>query len=422
MIKLTLDTPNGTSLIGANTLPQLEQTAKKDFLAMLHPKLVESISVQKNYADLVNGHRILFRPLDDEGKARSLNLCFVWVEEASEVNFDYIIQLQTRLRNHATENHQMLLSSNPDLGHVRTEFLLKADKIHGAERPYYVPEDDKNPNISVHIASTKLNKHLPPDYYMSTARGKPAWWIARYLDASFDYAEGAVYKDFGDHIVDPFPIPSHWQRIGGADFGIQDPTVLVMGAIDPDEGVVYVYDEYYNNQLTVPGHAKNMKEILEPIPYGGIKGLIADPAGKRRNINDHRSLFDHYSEYGIHFREGNNRIDAGIAKVAAYFALGRLKVFRTCAHTIREHLNYKYKPMEMDSKKNADEKPLDKDDHTCDALRYLINELPDDPNNLKAKYYKPGTFNGKKDSTLPYALQAEEKVNYAKDAWYSVYY
>jgi hypothetical protein len=197
MIKLVLSTPNGTSLIGAASLPQLEQTAKKDFMSMLHKSLIATYSIQKNYIDLVNGHRILFRPLDQEGKARSLNLCYVWIEEASEVSLDYIVQLQTRLRNHATEHHKMILSTNPDLGHVRSEFLLKADKIVGSDRPYYVPEEDKNANISVHIATTRKNTHLPPTYYGDTARGKPLWWVERYLNGSFDYAEGktcALFK------------------------------------------------------------------------------------------------------------------------------------------------------------------------------------------------------------------------------------
>jgi phage terminase large subunit len=111
-----LSTPKGTSLVGAATLPQLEQTAQKTFMEMLPESLIKSHSKQKNYVDLINGHRVLFRPLDDSGKARSLNLCFFFIEEASEVNYDYFVQLQTRLRNHATTKHQGILSSNPDLG------------------------------------------------------------------------------------------------------------------------------------------------------------------------------------------------------------------------------------------------------------------------------------------------------------------
>jgi phage terminase large subunit len=419
MIKLTLATPGGTSLIGANTLPQLEQTAKKDFISMLHPSFIEDYSVQKNYIDLINGHRILFRPLDDPGKARSLNLCYVWVEEASEVNFDYIVQLQTRLRNHATTKHQMILSSNPDLGHVRTEFLLKADKIYGSERPYFVPHEDKNPNISVHIASTKLNKYLPVDYFASVARGKEPWWVERYLNASFDYAEGAVYQTFGDHIVKPFKIPQHWDRIGGADFGIRDATVLLMGAIDPDTGIVYIYDEYFKSGRAIPQNAEAMKEMVQQVPYGKLRALVGDPAGKRRGNNDLRSIFDHYAEYGLWFKDGNNRIDAGIAKVQAYLSLGRLKIFSSCANTIREGLNYKYKPLELDSKKNMDEKPIDKDNHAMDSLRYLINELPDDVDQLKQKSYASRDWAGKtEDGHIPFALQTDDSTRPSSaNAW-----
>jgi PBSX family phage terminase large subunit len=419
LIKLTLDTPNGTTLVGAATLPQLEQTAKKDLMAMLHPSLIANYSIQKNYIDLINGHRILFRPLDSEGKARSLNLCYIWVEEASEVSFDYIVQLQTRLRNHATKHHQMILSTNPDLGHVRTEFLLKADKIYGSDRNYFVPNEDKNPNISVHIASTRLNTYLPPDYYSTTAHGKEMWWIERYLNASFDYAAGAVYQTFADHIVKPFKIPNHWEQLGGADWGIRDPTVLLLGAIDPDTGITYIYDEYYQPNLPVPEHAKRMKEKIEKIPYGKLRFLVGDPAGKRQNINDMRSIFDHYAEYGLWFKDGNNRIDAGIAKVQAYFSLGRLKIFSSCSNTIREGLNYKYKPEELDPKKNPDNKPIDKDNHSMDSLRYICAELPDNPDTLVQKSYKSRDFAGKteEDGSIPFALQTEDHSKGSHSAW-----
>jgi phage terminase large subunit len=285
------------------------------------------------------------------------------------------VQLQTRLRNHTTQNHRGILSSNPDLGWIRTEFLLKSANIYNAQEPYFVPEEDKNNDYSTHVAPTHLNTYLPPGFYASTASGKPQFWINRYLNGSFSYAEGSVYQDFGDHIVKPFPIPPHWERMGGSDFGIRDSTVLLMGAIDPDTGMIYVYDEYYKNNLPVPEHAKRMKGMVEKVPYGKLRFLVGDPAGKRQNINDMRSIFDHYAEYGLWFKDGNNRIDAGIAKVNAYFSLGRLKIFSSCVNTIREGLNYKYKPEELDAKKNPDNKPIDKDNHAMDKLSVHLKAL-----------------------------------------------
>jgi hypothetical protein len=51
--------------------------------------------------------------------------------------------------------------------------------------------------------------------------------------------------------------------MGGADWGIRDPTVLLMGAIDPDNGITYIYDEYYRPNLPVPEHARHMLEMVQ---------------------------------------------------------------------------------------------------------------------------------------------------------------
>jgi phage terminase large subunit len=191
-----------------------------------------------------------------------------------------------------------------------------------------------------------------------------------------------------------------------------------MAAIDPDTGIVYVYDEHYKNAMPVPAHAKDMTEMIQKVPYGRLRGLVADPAGNRKNINDMRSIFDHYAEYGIWFKAGDNRIDTGIAKVHAYFSLDKLKIFNTCVNVIREGINYKYKPLELDSKKNMDEKPIDKDNHAMDSLRYLVQELPDDPARLIQKSYHSRDWKGPTENGhIPFALQTEEKQTPGHNAW-----
>jgi hypothetical protein len=95
-----------------------------------------------------------------------------------------------------------------------------------------------------------------------------------------------------------------------------------------------------------------------------------------------------------------------------------LKIFSSCANTIREGLNYKYKPEELDSKKNPDNKPIDKDNHAMDSLRYLVNELPDNVDLLKQKSYQSRNFNGPtEDGKIPFALQTEDKKNPNHNAW-----
>lgn len=419
-ISLVLDTPKGTSLVGAATQPQLDQTAQKTFFEMMPERLIKSYSKQKNYVDLINGHRILFRPLDQEGKARSLNLCFFWIEESSEVNYEYFVQLQTRLRNHATTNHKGILSTNPDLNWIRSEFLLKSGRIENAERKYYQEPHEINKNFSTHIAPTSLNTYLPPTFYEDTAKGKPAFWIKRYLEGSFEHTEGAVYPTFAEHVAEPFAIPREWERLSATDFGLRDPTVMLLGAIDPNDGTVYIYKEHYEGGQAVPYHARKMLDMVSDIPQGLLRQPVADPSGKKKNINDRRSLFDHYAEYGIYFKEGNNRILDGIMKVFTYFSLGKLKIFSSCVNTIREGINYKYKDQSLDKDKNADETPIDKDNHAMDALRYLCQELPDDPTQLINESFSSQTYiQNKKETSLPFALQDDDDV-YTAD-WQSYY-
>src|SRR6185437_13765129 len=111
--------------------------------------MVEDYWKQKDMVLCSNGHVVIFRPLDDEGKLRSLNLTSFWIEEASEVKYEIFVQLQTRLRNKATKYHQGILTSNPDMGWIKTEFLMKAGRIENAEREYYQNPEEVNPAFSV---------------------------------------------------------------------------------------------------------------------------------------------------------------------------------------------------------------------------------------------------------------------------------
>ena len=411
VVQHALTTPKGRTLVGAQTYAQLEETAKKQILDMIPEDFRESYLKQKNMLILKNGHEILFRSFDDETKLRSLNLTMWWIEEANTVDFEIFTQLQTRLRNHATKQHKGIMSTNPDLNWIRTEFLLKSQTIVGATENYKQEPIDINKDYATYIAATRLNYHLPKDYVQSVSRGKPEWWIRRYLEASFSHAEGMVYPMWMDNVIEPFDIQEKikkegWQVIAGFDFGIQDPTVMISAAIDPHEGKVYVYDEYFKTNQSVPYHAMEFKKRLDWIPLGQIIKLIADPSGAKRNINDRRSLYNHYNEYGIFFQPGDNRIEIGIQKVYSYLVSGNLKIFSSCKQLINEGINYRYKPQELDSQKNADEKPIDKDNHGLDSLRYIIQELPDDPYAMKSKgYYASRGMNTNNQKDLPFALQ-----------------
>lgn len=410
------------TLIGAETKNQLDQTAKDMFFKVFPDFMVEEYWKQKDMVLCANGHVVIFRPLDDQGKLRSLNLTAAWVEECSEVNFEIYVQLTTRLRNKATKHHQMILTSNPENNWIKTEILLKAGKIHNAERTYWQDPEEINPHISVHIAPTHLNTYLPPDYIDTVSRNRPEWWCAKFLHGSFEMSEGMVYPMFSDLIVDPFPIPKHWQRITSSDFGLVDSTVMLAGAIDPREGILYIYKEHYANQKSIKWHAEQMKSyILDEIPQGQLIKMVADPKGRSKSEKDLRSTFDYYAEYDIFFQPGMNKIEDGILKTYSYMEMKKVKVFANCLNTIREGTSYKYPKRDLITDKNAGEKPVDKDNHAMDSLRYLVAELPDDPTQLVNLSYSRYDYKEKTDdSWLPHALQ-DEPDPYGEMDWSSYY-
>lgn len=426
---LALNTPRGVGLVGASTYPQLERTSKKQILDMLPEEFIDSYNKKDNVLTLTNGYEIMFRSFDDDQKLKSLNLSHVWIEEASGVDYSVFVQLQTRLRHHATKHHKILLTTNPDINWVRTEILMKSKFIYGAKETYTRVPQDINPNISTHIARTDQNTHLPEDYIESIKVGKQDYWIRRNLEGSFAFSDGMIYPMLSDCVVDITPeqirhniAKRGWQVIGGADFGIVDDTVLILGAIDPIEGVVYLYDEYVKNQQGVAYHAKEMKKRLAHIPQGALMKLMGDPSGARRNISDRRSIFNHYQEYGIFFQKADNRIDAGIMKVYSYLEMGKLKILSHMKKTIEEHLNYRYKSTDLDE--SPSDKPVDKANHTVDSIRYLVQELPDDPDRLKTLTYGYDDFRDtpSEQAHLPFELRDSEGVSSESEDWYNGYY
>ena len=376
-----LESPKGTGLLTAPTLQQLKRTTLKTFFQeVCPPPLVESYNKSDGEIRLQNGFTFYTIPSDDEEKLRSINAGLVHMEEASGIKRSIYDQLLTRIRDPFVKNKLFAVCSNPDLGWIK-EVFVDNDKRKNHLHPEH---EDFNEHITTFIWETKLNKFLPPDFIEINSKGKPDWWIKRYLKGSFEHSEGMVYPNFANTTVEPFDIPSHWERFVALDHGLRNPTAVPFGAIDPDKGIVYIYDEYYEPNRTVPEHVKHIKPKVEAIPLGRLRFMVIDPSAKNKSdpING-KSVQSLYAEYGLFFMEANNSIEAGLLKVNSYINNGKLKVFNTCVNTIKEGLNYKFPEVTMDNEKNLDEKPLKRGDHAMDALRYALMRLPDDHELLK---------------------------------------
>lgn len=392
-----LQIPNSAGLIGARTWGQVSDTCLKFLTDNIPNKLVMKSNQDKVnwYIDLINGSRISAKALDQEGKIRSANLSIIWVEEASEVDYDIVAYILARLRNKVAffkgkNRLRMLLSSNPDVGWLNTQFLMCSDRIFyhgGVQDRYNVPPDKRDPAKVTHISATSANVYLPPDYEKNLMKNKEQWWINRYLRGSFKYTEGLVYPTFMDWFVEPFEIPAHWRRVTGTDFGRRDPTAHVVGALDPIGKCIYIYDEVeetlddkpLDHVISLIKQADNFPNYLLAFPHQ------CDPRGRNRDQVSGQSWIHAYQERGIIFQtaqdcEGDS-IAPTIQKVFNYAKHGRLKIFNTC-RKIRDALSkYKYPERKVGDDSNQGEKPVDANNHLPDAIRYMMSPFPQFPEN-----------------------------------------
>lgn len=430
-------TPNGNTLIGANVSSQYEQTIKRDIEADLPASFYEDYSVQKQYYDFKNGHRLMFRPLDDQGKLRSYNLSMFIVVEASEVDAEIFAQLKTRLRNTAASKQLVidgvpqfritknggqvpiwehswqkgLVESNPDSGWIRNDVLLVSDiiKKHGnIPDTYAVQPDNLDRATSTHITATDANEYLPPDpatFIRNICKNKPDWWIRRYTQGSFSYAEGLVYPNAGSCIEDPFEIPKNWVRLVAFDYGLSDDARYVYGAIDMQKGVLHIYKEQSAHNKNIAELAELYKEGTKDIPSGMLYGQpIIDPkSGPKRDYNK-KSLADYFLDYGIAFKPGVVSVDARVFRLNTYIDQGYVKIFNTCKYLINELSDYKYPPHVLGETRHSD-KPVDKNNHSINPLEWIVMELPANPKNILQGVYD------KRGNRIDLIAEASERPN-----------
>lgn len=376
-----LENPGGTGLFTANTMGQLKKTTLKTwFNEVCPPPLIESYNKTDMEIRLVNGFTIYCIPSDEEEKIRSINAGIIHMEEASGIKRSIYDQLLTRMRDPFVFNRAIFICSNPDLGWIKDVFVDNEKR----KNPLHPEHDEYNPYIYTFIWKTELNRHLPDDYIEINSKGKPEWWIKRFLMGSFEHSDGMVYpgmastfissKDYlapyQNQACDKHGIPKSWERFATLDHGIQNPTAFYLHAINPDKWEVVTYFEYYQPRRTVPEHARVIKPEIDAIPRGRLMFMVADPSTRNKTDPvEGRSVQFLYQEYDLYFAMGNNSIDAGILRVNSYIMRGKWKILvDRCPELAKEGINYKWKETSMDDDhKNLDEKPVKNKDHGMDS-------------------------------------------------------
>jgi phage terminase large subunit len=211
-----------------------------------------------------------------------------------------------------------------------------------------------------------------------------------------------VYSAFDreKHIIkrnEVLPLIAHSAVYTGHDFGGKDPTTCVW--IAAHQNKYYIFREYFSDKptATIKDHTEFINRQTEPV---------------MRRFSDHYTeTVNTYKQYGVGLTladKGPGSLKMGIATVNQLFADDRLFVSEDCKNVIRELESNEWRPLK--------DEPKPGNDHTLDALRYVLFEIAGKNRGFKSYFATDSTDTShlstpKEDPTLIQHLKKAQENN-----------
>lgn len=220
--------------------------------------------------------------------------------------------------------------------------------------------------------------------------GLSGWKWRQEMEIEFNARSGALvfpqYKDESPIVIDPneyfgdFHPSLFEERYRAIDWGLRNPTACVwIGLLDQEW---YIYREYYQTGTTVEAFKQEIRSLSGSFDSDGrwvaedYKFTIIDPASDRKNFAGMRTVY-HLLNTGadpLYAIKANNS-DDGIHLINEWLYQERLHIFKELSNTRWEFRNYRWDEHSegIQYKHNLKEKPIDKDNHILDSVKYFAN-------------------------------------------------
>lgn len=346
---------------------------------------------QDRYFEMANGSRLILNYLDNDNdiyRYQGAEMPIIAVDELTQFPQPWIEYLLTRNRTSNPDWPVMFFAgTNPGgIGHgwVKSRFI---DPVP-AETINTVRIEGDNVVTRVFIPA-RVDDHpikkFRDDYKRKLSAISDPQLRRALRDGDWDVFGGQVFSEFRRdiHVIDPFEIPSHWQRWRAMDYGNNNETGWF--AKDPESERTYMYREYRTTEfLDIAAKARNVTqfEAGENVSYG-----LADPSiwGGAGDHNTGKSVAEMFQAEGVRWMPANNDRKAGLAAVHDKLSIGKdgkpkLQFFSTCVSIIRTLPSLPYDNIRVD---DVDTKA---DDHDYDMLRYgMMAQVQKKPVTLKRK-------------------------------------
>lgn len=250
-------------LICRKTAESSRETTFEEFKGLLIAwKLLPYVNINKTDKTITfsNGSKIIFMGLDTETRLLSLaNISCIFIEEAFEVEKNFIEQLNLRMRGNQP-NQQILMAWNP---------ISKHSYLYD----FTVTNPPAN---SIFIHSTYKDNHFLNQEYINALEElytRNPQKARIYCDGEWGVDEdGLIYKRWKEQYFNHEEINGAF--LCGVDFGfIHDLSTIVCALLVEEEGRIYVFDEYGST-------GKTNKDLANIIKDKGLSKsvIIADCA------------------------------------------------------------------------------------------------------------------------------------------------
>lgn len=237
--------------------------------------------------------------------------------------------------------------------------------VAGQDVRVVVVDMDDNPHLD-RLTMARVLKGLSPTERQARKSGR------------FVSFAGLIYPEWSEREALMLPeldeIPNDVEVFCGIDPGYRFLAVVLYGYLTHDDELV-IFDEIALEQARVSDVCKeirlrNERWNIKPRWY------VIDPAARNRNTQTGRSDQAEFADHGIYVIPGQNAVMAGINHVKERIAAEKLKVTANCVELRAEFKRYRWTKNTNRSENAPPERPVKKDDHALDALRYIVAARP----------------------------------------------
>ena len=288
-----------------------------------------------------------------EAKIRGLTLAGAYGDEVTLWSESFFNMLLSRLR---VPNAQLFLTTNPDSPNhwLKKKFLDRESELDIRNFSFQLGDN--------HTLDPKYVESLKAEYSPPSSL-----WYRRFINGEWIMAEGAVYDCFDrtENIVSE--LPKMREYYVGIDYGTTNPLcALLIGEGVDDQ--LYVVKEYYYDSATKQrqlSDAEYSRELRNFLDGYDVRKIFVDPSAAS-------FITQLWRDNHLGVTKANNNVQDGIRIVYNLIGSRKLKIHSSCNRLIEEIESYVW---DVKQQERGEDKPLKRNDHAVDALRYVMIAL-----------------------------------------------